>query len=87
MGLLDTADACAVATYKAGISSGQRAGHCKWPLFAESTEALCQHLSRSGKMEMVRLLCVWSLRLHASASYCILLPYNTTTDDSSILLD
>jgi hypothetical protein len=37
-------------------------------------------------MEMVRLLFVWSSRLRASASYCILLPYNTTTDDSSMLL-
>ncbi len=34
---------------------------------------------------MVHLLYIWSSRLHASASYCILLPYNTTIDDSSML--
>ena len=36
-------------------------------------------------MGMVRLLCIWSSRLRASASYCKLLSYNTTTDDSSML--
>ena len=36
-------------------------------------------------MGMVHLLCVWSLRLNASASYYILLPYNTTTDGFSML--
>jgi hypothetical protein len=57
------ADVRAVATYEAGMSSGQRAGCCQWLLFAESTEALRQCLSRRGEIEMVRLLCIWSSRL------------------------
>jgi len=38
-GLLNMANVCAVATYEAGASSGQRAGRCQWRSFAESMEA------------------------------------------------
>jgi hypothetical protein len=94
VGPLDTADVRAVVTYEAGTSSGQRAGHCQRRSFVESTEALCQRWSRSGDgwgwcacyvFVEVEEGCVWSSRLCASASYCILFPYNTTIDGSCML--